>query len=113
MAKAELGLKVAFYAYPCVLFVTLLGVQSAQFYLSRHGNPQARHGALDADQKQRADKTRRIFARLIWTFQFILSLLLIASIVFTTKQVFANQGDVTGDVAFAFSAYLVSDLSSS
>ncbi|KAH6954357.1 hypothetical protein DER45DRAFT_540496 [Fusarium avenaceum] len=108
MAKAELGLKVAFYAYPCVLFVTLLGVQSAQFYLSRHGNPQARHGALDADQKQRADKTRRIFARLIWTFQLILSFLLIASIVLTTKQVFADQGDVTGDVAFAFSAYLAS-----
>uniref|UniRef100_A0A0D2YK28 ABC transmembrane type-1 domain-containing protein n=1 Tax=Fusarium oxysporum (strain Fo5176) TaxID=660025 RepID=A0A0D2YK28_FUSOF len=68
MAKAELGLKIGFYAYPIVLFVTLLGVQSAQFYISRHGST-TRKVALDNDLKQHIDKIRRFYARCIWVLQ--------------------------------------------
>ncbi|KNB19664.1 ATP-binding cassette, subfamily B [Fusarium oxysporum f. sp. lycopersici 4287] len=107
MAKAELGLKIGFYAYPIVLFVTLLGVQSAQFYISRHGST-TRKVALDNDLKQHIDKIRRFYARCIWVLQVVLSGLLIASIVYATREVFADQDGVKGSVVFSFSAYLAS-----
>jgi hypothetical protein len=110
MAKEELGLKIGFYAYPCALFVTLLGVQSAQFYISRHGDPKARQNALDSDLKSKAEKTRRFYARLIWVFQLVLSGLIISSIVLATREVFADQKDIKGKILFSFSAYLVSPL---
>ncbi|KAF4458123.1 hypothetical protein F53441_58 [Fusarium austroafricanum] len=103
MAKAELGLKIGFYAYPIVLFVTLLGVQSAQFYLTRHGS--TRQIALDNDLKQHVEKIRKTYARFIWVLQLVLSCLLIGSIVFATREVFA---DAKGKVVFDFSAYLAS-----
>jgi hypothetical protein len=106
MAKAELGLKIGFYAYPIVLFVTLLGVQSAQFYISRHGAT-TRKVALDNDVKQHIDKIRKFYARCIWVLQVVLSGLLIASVVCATREVFANQDGEKGSVEFAFSAYLV------
>ncbi|ESU09382.1 hypothetical protein FGSG_03805 [Fusarium graminearum PH-1] len=62
MAKEELGLKIGFYAYPCALFVTLLGVQSAQFYLARHGDPKTRQNALDNDLKTKIEKLQRFYA---------------------------------------------------
>ncbi|KAI1043085.1 hypothetical protein LB505_006961 [Fusarium chuoi] len=107
MAKAELGLKIGFYAYPIALFVTLLGVQSAQFYISRHGST-TRKVALDSDLKQHIDKIRKFYTRCIWALQVVLSGLLIASVVFATREVFADQDGVKGSVAFAFSAYLAS-----
>ncbi|KAJ4251444.1 hypothetical protein NW762_011427 [Fusarium torreyae] len=108
MAKAELGLRIGFYVYPCILFVTLLGVQSAQFWLSRHGEPKSRQDALDNERKQQADKIRRFYARLIWILQLVLSLLIIATIVVAVREVFADQRDVTGNIVFDFSAYLAS-----
>jgi ABC-type transport system involved in Fe-S cluster assembly fused permease/ATPase subunit len=108
MAKEELGLKIGFYAYPCALFVTLLGVQSAQFYLTRHGDPKTRQNALDNDLKSKTEKIQRFYARLIWGFQLILSGLIIASIVLATREVFADQKDIEGKILFSFSAYLAS-----
>ncbi|KAL6916356.1 hypothetical protein ACHAP8_007819 [Fusarium lateritium] len=108
MAKEELGLKIGFYAYPCALFVTLLGVQSAQFYLTRHGDPKARQNALDNELKSKTEKIQRIYARLIWGFQLVLSGLITASIVLTTREVFADQKEIKGKILFSFSAYLAS-----
>lgn len=111
MAKAELGLKIGFYAYPIALFVTLLGVQSAQFYINRHGST-TRKVALDSDLKQHIDKIRKFYTRCIWVLQVVLSGLLIASVVYATREVFADQDGVKGNVVFAFSAYLVCSLPS-
>ncbi|RGP81237.1 ATP-binding subfamily b [Fusarium longipes] len=111
MAKEELGLKIGFYAYPCALFVTLLGVQSAQFYLSRHGDLKSRQNALDTELKSKAEKIRQFYARFIWLFQFVLSGLIIASIVLATREVFADQKDIRGKILFSFSAYLASFVS--
>ena len=108
MAKEELGLKIGFYAYPCALFVTLLGVQSAQFYLSRHGARQ--NASLDNDAKSKADSIRRFYARCIWVLQLILCGLVVASIFLATKEVFADQKELRGKILFSFSAYLVSSL---
>lgn len=65
----------AFYLYPCGLFATLLGSQSVQYYRERHGKPSR---DASADEKQ-AEATRRFYARLIWCFQLVLSLLLVSS----------------------------------
>lgn len=74
MAGVQQGLEVAFYLYPCGLFATLLGSQSVQYYRERHGKP-----SRDAtgDEKQ-AEATRRFYARLIWAFQLLLSLLVVS-----------------------------------
>ena len=74
MAGVQLGLEVAFYLYPCGLFATLLGSQSVQYYRERHGKPSR---DSTADEKQ-AEATRRFYARLIWCFQLLLSLLLVS-----------------------------------
>ncbi|CEI62388.1 Heavy metal tolerance protein [Fusarium venenatum] len=108
MAKEELGLKIGFYAYPCALFVTLLGVQSAQFYLTRHGDPKTRQNALDNELKSKTEKIQRLYTRLIWVFQLVLSGLITASIVLTTREVFADQKEIKGKILFSFSAYLAS-----
>lgn len=69
----QLGLEIAFYLYPVGLFATLLGSQSVQYYRERHGKP---NRDATADEKQ-AEATRRFYARLIWCFQLLLSLLLV------------------------------------
>ncbi|KAM5385723.1 hypothetical protein ACJZ2D_000922 [Fusarium nematophilum] len=106
MAGEQLGLKIAFYIYPCILFVALLGAQCLQFYLNRRR--ESRRGALDDEQKQKAEGIRRTHARLIWVFQLIISLLLVASIVLAVREVLSDQHDVAGSVEFSFSAYLAS-----
>lgn len=105
MAGVQLGLKVAFYIYPCLLFLTLLGVQSLQFYRNRHGEP--RQSVTDAEQKKKAENTKRAFARVIWIFQFVLCLLLLASIGLAAREAVAGQDEIEGKVNFSFSAYLV------
>lgn len=104
MADAQLGLKIAFYAYPCVIFLTLLGVQSLQFYLSRRR--ESRPVALDNDQKQKAEAIKRFYARLIWILQLALSIILLVTIVLAVREALTDQ-HVTGTITFSFSAYLV------
>jgi ATP-binding cassette, subfamily B, vacuolar membrane transporter HMT1/ACLQ len=74
MAGVQQGLQVAFYLYPVGLFATLLGSQSVQYYRERHGKPSRDATADD----QQAEATRRFYARLIWCFQLVLSLLLVS-----------------------------------
>ncbi|KAF6822397.1 heavy metal tolerance protein [Colletotrichum musicola] len=102
MAGTQLGLEVAFYLYPCGLFVTLLGAQSLQFWRERRGGP--RQGAPD----EKADNLRRFYTRLIWFFQLVLSLVLLASIILAVRDAFSGQYDGDGKVALPFSAYIAS-----
>ncbi|KAJ4328737.1 hypothetical protein N0V84_000739 [Fusarium piperis] len=106
MASPELGLKIIFYLYPCLLFVTLLGSQCLQFYLSRGREP--RRIALDNDQKQKAECIRRVYARVIWFLQLVLSLLFVAGIVIAAREAVTGHHDSDGTVDFSFSAYLAS-----
>lgn len=105
MASPEVGLKVIFYLYPCLLFVTLLGSQCLQFYLSRGREP--RRIALDNEQKQKAESIRRVYARVIWCLQLVLLLLFVASIAITAREAVSGHHDSDGKVDFSFSAYLV------
>ncbi|KAL6414129.1 ATP-binding cassette, subfamily B [Ilyonectria robusta] len=104
MASTQLGLKIAFYTYPCLLFLTLFGVQSYQFYRSRRRN--ARHDASNDEPPQNAGSVRKIYARLIWSFQLVLSALLVVSIVIAVREAVARQDGVVGTIEFTFSAYL-------
>ncbi|KAM6530257.1 hypothetical protein FALCPG4_008382 [Fusarium falciforme] len=106
MASPEVGLKVIFYLYPCLLFVTLLGSQCLQFYLSRGREP--RRIALDNEQKQKAESIRRVYARVIWFLQLVLSLLFVASIAINAREAVSGHHDSDGTVDFSFSAYLAS-----
>ncbi|RSL55240.1 hypothetical protein CEP54_009498 [Fusarium duplospermum] len=106
MASPEVGLKVIFYLYPCLLFVTLLGSQCLQFYLSRGREP--RRIALDNEQKQKAESIRRVYARVIWSLQLVLLLLFVASIAITAREAVSGHHDSDGTVDFSFSAYLAS-----
>ncbi|KAG8162905.1 hypothetical protein KVR01_007383 [Diaporthe batatas] len=103
MAGVQQGLEVAFYLYPCGLFATLLGSQSVQYYRERHGKPSR---DATADQKQ-AEATRRLYARLIWGVQLLLSLLVLASIVVVLRDAVAGHAGGP-DAAFPDSAYLAS-----
>lgn len=106
MAGAQLGLKISFYVYPCLLFFTLLSVQSFQFYRDRHGVI-SRPLVTDPEQKQKAEKTRRSFARFTWFFQLLLCLLFLASIVLVAREA-VGQDELPGRIDFSFSAYLAS-----
>lgn len=112
MSGTQLGLRIAFYSYPVLLFITLLGVQSIQYYRERkreqkEGPKNARRTAPeDSEQKQRADRISRISATVIWILQFFLSVLFLASIIVTVREALRDQD--AGTVTFPFSAYLVS-----
>nr|XP_036587277.1 heavy metal tolerance protein [Colletotrichum truncatum]KAF6798008.1 heavy metal tolerance protein [Colletotrichum truncatum] len=102
MAGVQLGLQVAFYLYPCGLFVALLGAQSAQFWRERRGGP--RRDAPD----EKAVALRRFYNRIIWTLQLILSLVLFASIIVAVRDAFGGTHDGPGKVQFPFTAFLAS-----
>lgn len=104
MASGELGLKTAFYVYPCILFVSLLGVQSFQFWRRRRD---ATAGASATIDKQDADAIRRFYARLLWLLQLVLSILILASVIIAVREAVAELHDASGKVSFSFSAYLV------
>ncbi|KAH6693590.1 hypothetical protein F5X68DRAFT_45840 [Plectosphaerella plurivora] len=105
MASGELGLKVAFYTYPCILFVSLLGVQSFQFYRRRHR--ESTRDATTTIDKQDAESIRKWYAWLLWVLQLGLSVLLLASVVIAVREAVANLHEA-GKVSFSFSAYLAS-----
>ncbi|KUI53152.1 Heavy metal tolerance protein [Cytospora mali] len=103
MAGVQRGLEVAFYFYPCGLFVTLLVSQSVEYYRERHGK--LRHDVTD---EKTAESIRRLYARLIWCVQFILSLLLIATIVLVVRDAVTGHHDDDARDNFPFSAFLAS-----
>lgn len=105
MATDQIGLKVAFYLYPCLLVVTLLGAQTFQFYRERQrvkaGN------ASKGEPRHDATVIQKRFNRPIWILQLILCLLLITSTVVTVGEAVGKRHDGAGKVDFPFSAYLV------
>lgn len=103
MAGVQQGLQVAFYFYPCALFTTLLLSQSIQYYRDRHGKLR-QDGAID---EKKAESIRWLYARLVWFFQLILSLLLVATIVLVVRDAVGGH-DEDARVNFPFSAFLAS-----
>ena len=103
MAGVQLGLQVAFYLYPCGLFVVLFASQCVYYYRSR----QRRDNGGDSPEIENDDKAaagiRRFYARLIWASQFALALLLLASIILVVRD--AVAGPQTHGT-FPYSAYL-------
>lgn len=104
MADAELGLKLAFYLYPCLVFATLLGSQTLQYYLNRRRD--SRRNASE-EQKQKTDSIRRSHSHLIWFIQLLLSVLLLVSIILAVREALASRHDAVDTIEFSFSAYLV------
>ncbi|KAK3343557.1 ABC transporter [Lasiosphaeria hispida] len=103
MAGVQLGLQVAFYLYPCGLFVALLASQSIFYYRARQGR-----GSINLnndDSAKDADGIRRFYARLIRVCQSILALLIIPAIVLVVRDAVAGQDDGS-DGSFPYSAYL-------
>ncbi|KAF0316355.1 heavy metal tolerance protein [Colletotrichum asianum] len=102
MAGMQLGLQVAFYLYPCGLFVALLGAQSVQFWRERRGGP--RRDAPD----EKAVALRKFYNRLIWFFQLILSAVLFASTIVAVREAFGGHYEGPAKVDFPFAAYIAS-----
>ncbi|KAK0705469.1 ABC transporter [Lasiosphaeris hirsuta] len=103
MAGVQLGLQVAFYLYPCGLFVALLTSQSIYYYRARQGR-----GSINLsndDSNKNADSIRRFYARLIRGCQSILTLLIIPAIALVVRDAVAGQDDGS-DGSFPYSAYL-------
>lgn len=112
MASAELDLAALFYIYPVLLTLTLVGAQCLLFYRNRRQEV-ARASSTIPDHKPEPPplpprRTRRLYAWLIWSLQLLLSGLLVASIALTVKEALRPNAVTGDDVAFAFSAYLVS-----
>lgn len=105
MGSAEVGLKVVFYLYPCLLLLALLGVQTFQFWRNRRRD--ARPNASSDEHKENADAIRRSHTRPIWFLQLIICGLLIAGIVVAIRQAVSGEDDVGGKIGFSYSAYLV------
>jgi ABC-type transport system involved in Fe-S cluster assembly fused permease/ATPase subunit len=92
MAGVQLGLEVAFYLYPCGLFVVLFASQSVYYYRKRQRRANGDHedDADDDSDDKEAPGIRRFYARLIWASQFVLNLLLLASIILVVRDAVAG-----------------------
>ncbi|KAK3389312.1 ABC transporter [Podospora didyma] len=87
MARVQLGLEVAFYLYPCALFLALAASKSLFYYRTRkHGIPQVKDAR---------------FSRLIWACQALLLFLYIPSII-----IVARDGIVAPEGNFPYTAYV-------
>lgn len=78
MAGVQDGLEVAFYLYPCALFVALLVSQSVAYYRERRrvnlGSSPVPHNEKDAE------KISRLYNWLNWVTQLLLCALLVRHI---------------------------------
>lgn len=70
MAGVEIGLSIAFYFYPCAVLLTLFFSQLIWYRYREVGND------VTVDVK-RADKAERLYAKLIWSLQLLLTPLLV------------------------------------
>lgn len=74
MAGVQEGLEVAFYLYPCGLFVALLASESVSYYRERR---RASLGSSPVPNNEKdAEKISRLYNRLIWVAQLLLCALL-------------------------------------
>jgi hypothetical protein len=71
MAKTELGLAIAFYLYPCGLFATLFSSQLIRYRYRDADEP------LAAINEKKGQRAHRLYTKLIWIFQLLLSPLLV------------------------------------
>jgi hypothetical protein len=71
MADTGLGLAIAFYLYPCGLFVTLFSSQLIYYRYRDADEPSA------AIEEKKLHKAHRLYTKLIWIFQLVLSVLLV------------------------------------
>lgn len=71
MSDTELGLTIAFYLYPCGLFVTLFSSQLIRYRYRDNDKPSA------TNDEKKAQKAYGLYTQLIWTFQLLLSPLLV------------------------------------
>lgn len=107
MAGVQQGLQVAFYAYPCGLFATLLTSQAVYYYRSRQrrsiGNGAA--APLSPPDDKETTGIRRRYALLVRVSQALLALLLIPSLVLVVRDALASQ-QPESKTTFPYSAYL-------
>lgn len=79
MAGVQDGLEVAFYLYPCGLFVALLVSQSVAYYRERR---RVNLGSSPNTQNEKdAEKISRLYNWLIWVTQLLLCALLVRHVV--------------------------------
>ncbi|KAK3998119.1 P-loop containing nucleoside triphosphate hydrolase protein [Cladorrhinum sp. PSN332] len=110
MAGVQLGLAVAFYLYPCGLFLTLVTSQSIYYFRNRKQQrqqaSQGQPGETPIDDKG----INRSYARWIWALQSLLALLLVPATVLVVRD--AVTGHDTDDVSdnFPYSAYLAAHI---
>jgi hypothetical protein len=71
MADTELGLAIAFYIYPCGLLVTLF---SSQLIRYRYRDADILSVAIN---EKKGSEAHRLYTKLIWIFQLLLSPLLV------------------------------------
>lgn len=92
MVGVQEGLEVAFYLLPCGLFATLLVSQSVAYYLERRraSSTAATESNRTPEDEKQAEKSRRVYDRLIWAVQAVLSALL-ASGGLSTGSVYLNR----------------------
>ncbi|KAK1753551.1 putative abc heavy metal transporter [Echria macrotheca] len=96
MANVELGLQVAFYAYPIGLFTVLITSEAIYYYRSRQGK-------VEATDDKAADPIRRFYARLIRFTQFILAALVVPAVVLIVRNGITGQPE---ERPFPTSAFL-------
>ena len=101
-AGVQLGLQIAFYSYPCGLFLSLITSQFIYYFRSRQRGQQA---SGDGDNDKGAEAIRSFYARLIRVSQFILTLLFIPAIVLVVRDAIAGP-HANGDGTFPYSTYL-------
>lgn len=107
-SQTELGMRVAFYVYPCLLFVVLLEIQAVQYYWD-HRQQKAKTGTAGLS-KQKPKSLTRAQVWLIWILQLVLSCLLLGSVIFATRGVFSRDHEEAGSVEWPLSSYVVSTL---
>ncbi|CAJ2511445.1 Uu.00g070700.m01.CDS01 [Anthostomella pinea] len=107
MAGVRRGLEVAFYLYPCGLFATLFVSQLIRYRSSSRVDDRA--AALDED-KDKAERIQRFYAKLIRGLQLLLTPLLLTSIILVIWNAFAGRDDVLEPSNFPYSAYLASHI---
>ena len=71
MADPELGLAIAFYLYPCGLFITLFSTQLFNYRYRDADEPSA------VINEKKTQYPQRLYIKLIWIFQLFLSPLLV------------------------------------
>ena len=109
MTGKWLGLVLAFFIYPCLLFFALLGTQLIQFIVSRG---RIVEDSIDSDDGLNGGNDKRPFKKvsrsIIWTLQSALSALILASIILVAWEAASAVHDGTDKSNFPWTAYQVS-----